>query len=229
MNVTVTWHGHANFQLAGGGLNILVDPFFTGNSKVDCGWNDIPAVDLILITHMHGDHIGDTAALAKKHNCAIAAIVGSSGHLAGLGTPEGMILGGGFNIGGTIAFKGAEITMTEAFHTADAAFPAGFIIKMPGGFTVYHSGDTGIFRNMKTWGELYNIDLALLPVGGYYTMDQRQAALAASYLRAKAMVPMHWGTFPALVQNPDSIAGYLHSYAPTCKLYMMQPGQSLTF
>jgi L-ascorbate metabolism protein UlaG (beta-lactamase superfamily) len=230
MGVKVTWHGHANFYLEDQGARILVDPFFTGNPKADIAWQDAPEVDLVLVTHLHGDHVGDAVALCKKHKAKLGAVVGAAEKLVASGLPaELLCCGSGFNIGGTIRHKGAQITMTEAFHTSEAGCPAGYIITLPGGFCVYHAGDTGVFCNLKTWGELYKINLALLPAGGFYTMDARQAALAAQFLRAEAAVPMHWGTFPVLAQEMSEFKQELARLAPSCKAVLMRPGDTVTF
>lgn len=230
MGTTITWHGHANFQLDFNDVTIYIDPFFTGNSKADIRWEEAKKADLVLLTHMHGDHTGDAVALCRRDKAMLGGIVGMGEALAELGLPYELLLNrGGFNIGGTVDFKGIKITMTEAFHSTEAGAPTGFIISFPDGITVYHAGDTGIFRNMKTWGKLYAIDLALLPAGGVYTMDARQAALAASYLAAKAACPMHWGTFPALAQSPDDFCRELAARAPGCKALVLTPGQPHTF
>lgn len=230
MSTTVTWHGHANFQLDFEDTTIYIDPFFTANPKADRQWEEAPGADLVLLTHMHGDHSGDAIALCKRDLAMLGAIVGVSGAMVELGLPHDLVLNGiGFNIGGTVEFKGIQITMTEAFHTTEAGAPCGFILRFPDGFTVYHAGDTGIFSNMKTWGELYDIDLALLPVGGVFTMDARQGALAASFLKAKTACPMHWGTFPVLDQNTDEFVRELKERAPSCKALLLSPGESRTF
>ncbi|MDL2307824.1 metal-dependent hydrolase [Desulfovibrio sp. OttesenSCG-928-C06] len=230
MAVKVTWHGHANFQIESDGLNVLIDPFFTGNSKAGISWEQAPAANLVLVTHLHGDHAGDAVAFCKKHRAMLGTVVGVGERMLEFGLPQELLLNGiGFNIGGTIEFKGASVTMTEAFHTSESGAPVGYIIKMPGGFTVYHAGDTGIFRNMETWGELYDIDLALLPAGGVFTMDARQAAMAAKFLKAGATVPMHWGTFPVLAQDMAEFERYLAEFAPSCRAVLMQPGNSLDF
>lgn len=230
MSVNITWHGHANFQIESQGLNILIDPFFTGNPKAGLTWDQAPRPDLVLVTHLHGDHAGDAVNLCQKHGAKLGAVVGVAGELMALGVPAELVIGGGgFNIGGTVRHGGASITMTEAFHTSEAGAPVGFIITLQDGFTVYHAGDTGIFRNMKTWGELYSIDLALLPSGGFYTMDARQAALAAAYLKAAVAVPMHWGTFPVLAQDTAEFVEELAALAPDCSPLPMQPGETVTF
>lgn len=230
MGTSVTWHGHANFQLDFDGVSIYIDPFFTNNPRADIRWEEAPRADLVLLTHMHGDHTGDAVSICQRDGAMLGAIVGIGVALAELGLPYKRLLNnGGFNIGGTVDFKGIKITMTEAFHSSEAGAPTGFILSFPDGVTVYHAGDTGLFANMKTWGELYDIDLALLPAGGVYTMDARQAALAAAYLGAKAACPIHWGTFPVLAQSADDFCRELAVRAPGCKALVLEPGKAHTF
>lgn len=229
MSVSITWHGHANFQLAHPACNVLVDPFFMGCPTAVTTWNAIAKPDAVLVTHLHGDHAGDVVDICRKTGAALGAVVGAAEVLQSSGVPQAQIVNGiGFNIGGTVEVKGVKITMTEAFHTTEGGAPTGFIITFPDGFTVYHAGDTGIFANMAVWGELYDIDLALLPAGGVFTMDPRQAALAAKMLRAKAAVPMHWGTFPLLEQSPDAFLKELAERAPNCRGIAMKPGETIT-
>lgn len=230
MDVKVTWFGHANFLLEADGVSILVDPFFTGNPTAPYAWQQVKKVDLVLVTHMHGDHSGDAVEICKRDRAMLGSVVGISEKFVELGLPGELVLNGiGFNIGGSIKAGGAEITMTEAFHTSEAGSPVGFIIKLPGGFTIYHAGDTGIFRNMETWGELFKIDLALLPAGGLFTMDARQAALAARYLKAAAVIPMHWGTFPVLAGDMESFPALLENTAPGCRAIVLKPGDTISF
>ncbi len=228
MSISITWHGHANFQIAENNLNILIDPFFTGNPMSGCTWNTIARPDLVLVTHMHGDHSGDAVRICVESRAMLGAVVGAAEKLVERGLPQELLLNGiGFNIGGTVEYKGAAVTMTEAFHTTEAGTPTGFIVRLPGGFTVYHAGDTGIFCNMALWGELYPIDLALLPAGGIFTMDARQAAKAAGLLKAKAVIPMHWGTFPALAQSTAEFEKELKTQTPGCKFIKIAPGQTI--
>ncbi|MDR2825879.1 MAG: metal-dependent hydrolase [Deltaproteobacteria bacterium] len=230
MSINITWHGHANFQLESQGLRILIDPFFTGNPKADIAWEALTGVDLVLVTHSHGDHLGDAIAICKKHQAQLATVVGLAEKVLELGLPASLLCcGSGFNIGGTLTFKGVEVTMTEAFHTTEFGCPVGYIITLQNGFRVYHAGDTGLFSNLKTWGELYKINLALLPAGGFYTMDARQAALAAKFLQAEAAIPMHWGTFPVLAQEMSVFKQELAKAAPSCRPVLMQPGDTIGF
>ncbi len=229
---TITWHGHSNFQIQqstpSGDINIIIDPFFAGQENT-LSWQDITAPDLVLVTHDHGDHVGNAIDLCQKHaHAMLASVVGTAESLVERGLSASQVLNGiGFNIGGTVTHKGVAITMTQAFHSSETSVPVGYIITMPNGYTIYHAGDTGIFASMETLGRLYNIDLALLPIGGVFTMDERQAALACKLLQAKAVIPMHWGTFPILAQNTNSFAKALANTS-TCQLLNMLPSESLT-
>lgn len=225
---TLIWHGHSNFAIHSTHCNILIDPFFTHNPCATVSWDSVPKPDIVLVTHLHGDHEGDAVAICKATGAKLGAIVGAAEVLQQKGIPAEQILNGiGFNIGGTITEKGVGITMTQAFHTSEAGAPAGYIITLEDGYTIYHAGDTGIFDSMALWGELYSIDLALLPTGGVFTMDARQAALAARLLKAKAVVPMHWGTFPVLAQNTEEFERELGLQAKDCRFVRMKPGQTL--
>jgi L-ascorbate metabolism protein UlaG (beta-lactamase superfamily) len=233
MSKTVTWHGHANFQLlfrsGAESVNLLFDPFFSGNPKATTKATDIDPPDIVLVTHTHGDHVGDAADICIRCKALLATAVGMGDELLAAGVPAEQVLNGhGFNIGGSVAAKGVRIAMTHAFHTIAGVSPVGYVVTLPDGYTIYHAGDTGIFGDMALLGELYPIDLALLPAGGLYTMDKRQAAMAAKLLQAKAVIPMHWGTFPPLAQSMDDFADMLGATAPGCRCLVMRPGDSLS-
>ncbi len=232
MSKKLTWHGHANFQLdfqsGTDRVNILIDPFFTGNPKAKIKPDAIDKPDIVAVTHTHGDHVGDAADICKRTGAFLATAVGMGDELLAAGVPEAQMLNAhGFNIGGSVKAKGVTITMTQAFHTIAGVSPVGYIFTLPDGYTVYHAGDTGIFASMAVLGELYSIDLALLPAGGTYTMDIRQAAHAAKLLKAKAVVPMHWGTFPVIAQTMDGFSVELAKQAG-CRCILMQPGDTVT-
>lgn len=225
---SITWHGHANFQIGTPECNILIDPFFTGNPKAVTSWDAITPPDVVLITHLHGDHSGDAIAICKKYTSMLGAVVGIAEVMQEQGVPADQILNGiGFNIGGTVRHKNVDITMTQAFHTSEAGMPVGYIITLEDGYTIYHAGDTGIFGTMAIFGELYDINLALLPVGGVFTMDARQGALAAKMLKADAVLPMHWGTFPVLAQDMSEFEKEMAVTAPSCRVVKAMPGQTL--
>lgn len=225
---TLTWHGHSAFQIHTADAEIIIDPFLDGNPKAKLKADQIPKPDLVLLTHDHGDHTGQTVELAQA-GAKVGCIVGTAQALVDRGAPAGCLLNGiGFNIGGTLEFKGVKITMTQAFHSSDSGFPVGYILTLPDGFTIYHAGDTGIFADMGTWGQLYPIDLALLPIGGVFTMDPRQAALACELLQTKAVIPMHWGTFPVLGQSAQALGQALDARGLRTKLAALNPGDTVT-
>ena len=180
MSVSVTWYGHSNFKVSCGDVTVFIDPFFTHNPSCPVTWNEAGKPDLVLVTHDHGDHTGDAVAICKSSGATCGCIVGTAERLIDAGMPQASIPAGiGFNIGGTIEVKGVRVTMTQAFHTSESGAPAGYVVTMPDGFTFYHAGDTGLFSSMELIGSLYPLDLALLPVGGFFTMDGLQAAHAA--------------------------------------------------
>lgn len=229
MSTFITWYGHSNFQIVCNGASVLIDPFFTHNPSCTTTWEAVQKPDLVLVTHDHGDHTGDAVAICTAHKAICGCIVGTGERLIKAGLPEELVPAGiGFNIGGSIEVKGIRVTMTQAFHSSDSSVPAGYIITMPNGFRIYHAGDTGIFSSMEMLGSLYPLDLALLPIGGFFTMDGLQAAHAARLLKAKAVIPMHWGTFPILAQNTDDFATQLAVHAPECRLVSVASGETVT-
>ena len=224
----ITWYGHSAFKISAPQAHVLIDPFFTPASGVTV--ESLGPVDMLLVTHDHGDHVGEAVNICRKTGAMLGAIVGTAGKLAVDGVPEAQILNGiGFNMGGTMEHKGIKATMTQAFHSSDSGAPAGYIIEMPDGLVVYHAGDTCIFSGMELWGQLYHIDVALLPIGGVFTMDARQAALACKLLGCKSVIPMHWGTFPVLAQSAEYFQEQVAKLCPDCDCIAMRPGQSLSF
>lgn len=206
----LTWLGHSAFHIGFNGTDLLIDPYFTGSSTYPVGYADrLAKVDAILVTHGHGDHLGDTTSLAKKFGATvisqpeICAFVGRSGH----DRFEQM------NTGGTVNVSGCAISMVPAFHSSTvmengavvaASDPIGFVVS-GGGHTVYHTGDTGLFGDMALIQRLYQPDIGLIPIGDRYTMGPTTAAYACNELLSlKTIVPMHWGTFPALTGTPDA-------------------------
>ena len=222
---TLTWYGHACFRIDTGDATLIIDPFITGNPTAPLAAADIDTCDAVLITHDHGDHVGDAVDICRRTGANLVAVVGTAGKLQAAGIPAEQIVGGvGMNIGGTVQVAGVGATMTQAFHSTESGTPTGYILHLPGGVTVYHAGDTGIFSSMGLWGQLYDIDYALLPIGGHFTMDPRQAALACSLLDCANVVPMHWGTFPILEQNTQTLAQALAEFSPDTTLQTLEIG-----
>ncbi len=224
----LTWHGHANFQIATVGANILIDPFFEGNPSASTSAREIEKPDLVLLTHDHPDHVGQAAEICIQTGAALGAVVGTAEKFVEMGVPAGQIINGiGFNIGGSIEFKGVTVTMTQAYHTSESGCPVGYIVTLEDGYTLYHSGDTGVFTDMALWGDLYPMDLALLPIGGVFTMDPRQAAVACRLLGCRRVAPMHWGTFPVLESGTEVFGRELVESAPDTELLQLLPGQTV--
>jgi L-ascorbate metabolism protein UlaG (beta-lactamase superfamily) len=222
----LTWLGHSAFRVESpGGKRIYVDPFLHGNPK--CPENELEPerVDIIAITHAHGDHVGDTVDLAKKHSCAVVAPVELSDWLSNQGVAETHDP----NKGGTVAVGGVKFTLTNAFHsssTNDGTYggePCGIVVELEDGTKVYFAGDTCVFGDMQLIGRMYSPDVAVLPIGGHYTMDPKEAAVALELLGAKRCVPCHYGTFPVLVGTPQE----LKQLAPDVDVAEIEPGDSI--
>ena len=238
----VQWFGQSAFKITtDDGRVILTDPFITKNPKTPEELKDLSKlgmVDLILVTHGHGDHVGDTAEIAAMTGAKVAmnADMGLTFQQLGLIPGEQLIR---FNKSGPIQpiGDGVTITMVRAEHSSEYAHegtvypggePAGYIIEIDGGPTLYHAGDTGVFGDMAWIGSYYRPDVAFLPIGGHFTMDPIHAAFAVKeLLKSPTVVPMHYGTFPVLAGTPEELAAALGDWGGT--LVVMQPGESRSF
>jgi L-ascorbate metabolism protein UlaG (beta-lactamase superfamily) len=228
-DATLTWLGHAAFRIdTSGGKRIYVDPFLNGNPTCPTGEQQPDRVDIIAITHGHGDHVGDTVELAKKFKPQVVAQVELKDWLDKQGAPvEGQLPG--LNKGGTQEIDGIRFTLVNAFHSSyapDGTYTGeacGFVIRLEHGTTVYIAGDTCVFGDMQLIGRLYEPDVAVLPIGDHFTMGPDQAALALELLGTKRCVPSHWGTFPLLTGTPDRLA----ELAPGVDVARIQPGDSV--
>ncbi|RJP15638.1 MAG: metal-dependent hydrolase [Candidatus Abyssobacteria bacterium SURF_5] len=228
-NGTVKWNGHANFEVtSANGKKILIDPWFEGNPSCPTPLSEVYSADYILVTHDHFDHLGNTVEIAQKTKAVVVGIVETMARLQSeLGVaPEQIVNGGyGMNIGGTVNLDGIRVTLTQAFHSSASGQPCGMIVRLENGKTIYHAGDTGIFATMATLGEMYKIDLALLPVGSCFTMDPFQAAYALTLLKPKAVIPMHYQSFPILEPDAAGFEKLAKEKAPKVKVVTLSPGQ----
>ena len=225
---TITWLGHSAFLIEDQGLRLLIDPFLTGNPKATTTAEQMHDIDVVLVTHDHGDHVGQAVDICKRTGAKLAAVVGTAEKFIAAGVPqEQVFIGIGFNMGGTVEHKGVRITMVPAFHTSESGLPVGYILTLPSGTVVYHAGDTCLFGDMALWGELYTINVALLPVGGVFTMDAVQAAKACALLQTPKVIPMHWGTFPVLAQDTKAFHAELQKTAPRCQCFDANVGQAI--
>jgi L-ascorbate metabolism protein UlaG (beta-lactamase superfamily) len=227
-DVPVTWLGHASFRVdSPEGKRIYVDPFLNGNPKCPESELEPERVDVIALTHGHGDHLGDTVALSKKFSPEIVALLELNGWLGkqGVDVPDM-----GPNKGGTVEAGGVQFTLVNAFHSSaseDGDYlgeSAGLVLTFSNGTSIYFAGDTCVFSDMQLIGRIYSPDVAVLPIGGYFTMDPREAGVALELLGTKRCIPCHYGTFPVLTGTPDE----LREHAPGVELIEMQPGETTT-
>lgn len=228
----VKWFGHAGFQITSEkGKVIIVDPWLTDNPLATCKAEDIPEANVVLVTHDHFDHVADAARIVKATGATLVGMPETVGRLKEEEkVPDSQIVYGmGMNIGGSATFDDISITMTQAFHSSQTASPAGYIIRLEDGFTLYHAGDTGIFSSMKLLGELFHLNLAMLPIGGVFTMDPPQAASAAKLLGVGTVIPMHFKTFPILEQDASSFKEIMDKEAPDIEVVVLDPGQDYVF
>ncbi|HEY3764222.1 MAG TPA: metal-dependent hydrolase [Gaiellales bacterium] len=210
--VKLTWLGHSTFLLeTPGGKRVLIDPWITGNPKCPEALQDPGHLDLIALSHGHSDHTGDAVRLAKEKGAPVIGMVELAGWVAAQGVENAV----GFNKGGSHTAEGIRITLTDAHHSssvegADGAVvytgePAGLLFTLENGYKIYFAGDTCVFGDMALIGELYEPDLAMLPIGDFFTMGPFEAAKAVELLGVKRVLGMHYGTFPILAGTPQGL------------------------
>ncbi len=229
----ITYFGHSTFSLTTpSGQVALIDPFVMSNPMCPEALKKLPRLDVIFISHGHSDHIADLLPLAKQHGAKIVAIFETCLWLSTKGFEKEIRPMGK---GGSQKTGEFEVTMTHAFHSNSiddngtrvyGGEPAGLLLRMPGGFTVYHAGDTAVFGDMKLIGELYKPDLAMLPIGDLFTMGPREAAYAIRLLGVKHVIPMHYATFPQLTGTPEALRQEAKDVAEL-EIYALKPGESL--
>ncbi|RAK21249.1 L-ascorbate metabolism protein UlaG (beta-lactamase superfamily) [Anoxybacillus vitaminiphilus] len=209
----LTYHGHSVVKIETGGKTIFIDPFITGNGATDLKAEDVK-VDVILLTHGHNDHVGDTVDLALRNNALVVAPYELATYLSWQGVHAHPM-----HIGGAHQFEFGKVKLTQAFHGSSyvdenkqiiyTGMPCGILFSAEGK-TIYHAGDTALFSDMKLIGERNQIDVAFLPIGDNFTMGPEDAALAAEWLQAKMVVPIHYNTFPVIEQDPEKFVAMLN-------------------
>lgn len=209
-NLAITWYGHATFLVrTPGGKRLVFDPWLTGNPKAPAGAK-IDAADVICVTHGHSDHTTDVVAVARATGAPVVAVF----ELANWFQSKGLKDVVGMGVGGTVEVKGLKISMTPAVHTSSieedgrvhyVGTATGFVVRLEDGRSIYFAGDTALFGDMRLIAEMYSPEIAFLPIGDHYTMDPSAAARACAMLGVRQVVPMHYGTFPALTGSPDAL------------------------
>jgi len=219
----VRFLGHACFELSDGDTTVLIDPFLTGNPKAAISAEDAAATT-ILLTHGHGDHIGDTVAIAKRTGAPVVAIVELAGELGN----EGVDVRDP-NLGGSVKFDWGWVKLVPAWHTSTTPkgtvnTPAGLVISI-GDTLVYHLGDTCLFSDLALVGKRQPIDIALMCIGGHYTMDRVDAVDAAELIGAKTVIPCHYNTFPPIETDAQAFKSDVES-ATSSNVVILDPGET---
>ncbi|WP_318614225.1 metal-dependent hydrolase [Sporosarcina sp. YIM B06819] len=212
----ISYHGHSIVKIVTGHHTIIIDPFITGNKLTDLVVGD-EKPDIILLTHGHNDHVGDTVALAKASDALVIAPNELANYLGGQGVKTH-----GMNIGGSCTFDFGTVKYTQAFHSSSyttedndiiyTGMPAGILLTVEGK-TIYHAGDTALFSDMEMIGKRHPIDVAFLPIGDNFTMGPEDAACAVELLNPRLTVPIHFDTFPPIEQDPEVFKGLVTNHA----------------
>jgi len=228
--IKITWLGHAAFILEGT-RKVLIDPFIEENPLAKVKVDELHP-DVIAVTHGHGDHLGDTVRIAKANKCPVVCIYELSKYLQQFNV-EAI----GINIGGTISVRDVKFTMVKAIHSADLVRdgeivslgnPVGFIINLDG-VKVYHTGDTDVFYDMKLIREIHSPEVMLLPIGDTYTMGIDGAVKALELVTPEYAIPMHYGTFPVIQQDPRKFKAKVKSLGLKTEIIILKPGETFEY
>jgi L-ascorbate metabolism protein UlaG (beta-lactamase superfamily) len=226
--VALTWLGHASFRFdTPGGKRVYVDPFLSGNPSCPESEVQPERIDILALTHGHSDHLGQTVELVGQFGPQVVAQLELKGWLGAQGADVGDLPG--LNKGGSQEIDGIRFTLVNAFHSSSAPDGAytgegcGFVIRAENGTTLYFAGDTCVFGDMQLIGRIYEPDVAILPIGGWFTMDPKEASVALELLGATRCVPCHYGTFPLLTGTPAE----LRQLAPGVDVVEVQPGETV--
>ena len=230
----LTWLGHSTFKLVTrGAKTVLIDPWVENNPACPKEQKTFDKIDIMTISHGHGDHMGDAVTLGKKFKPTVVCNYEIHAYL----TKKGVANTSPMNKGGTKEVGGLRFTMVHAIHSSGiedgtqmiyGGEPCGFVITLEDGTKLYHTGDTGLMADFALIGELYAPEIVLMPIGDLYTLGPREAAVAARMLKPKKIVPMHHGTFPALTGNVDALRAELKKQGVTAEVIALRPGETLS-
>jgi len=217
----IKWLGHAAFEVELDGLRLYFDPWIENpNSPIKL--DDIDRADFIFVTHDHGDHLGNSVEIARKTGAKIVGIFDLCEAIK-----EAKVECIDMNIGGLSDIGGLSVALVPATHSSAHGTSVGFVVKGKEA-TIYHAGDTGLFMGMQLIGELYKPDIALLPIGGWYTMGPYEAAYAVKLIKPKTVIPMHYGTFPVIKGSPEEFIKHVQRIYPV-QVVVLEPGQKFEF
>jgi L-ascorbate metabolism protein UlaG (beta-lactamase superfamily) len=227
--LSITWYGHATFVVeTPGGRRIVFDPWLTGNPKTPAGAK-IDKADVICVTHGHSDHTSDVVSVARATGAPVVAVFELANYFQGKGLKDVV----GMGVGGTVDVKGLKISMTPALHTSSieedgkvlyVGLATGFVVRLEDNRSIYFAGDTALFGDMRLIRDMHAPEIAFLPIGDHYTMDPSAAALACEMLGVRQVVPMHYGTFPALTGRPDDLKKLVEPRG--VDVLVLQPGET---
>jgi L-ascorbate metabolism protein UlaG (beta-lactamase superfamily) len=227
--IQLTWLGHATFRIeTPAGQTVIIDPWIMNNPSCPPSEKKVRKVDTLLVTHGHGDHIGDAVEVIKEHNPQVVGIPEMCGWLEKKGAKKIAMM----NKGGTQKIGDIKVTMVHADHSCGiqdgdqliyGGEACGYVIEFDNGVKIYHAGDTNVFGDMAIIRELYAPEIVMLPIGDHFTMGPREAAYACNLLKPKTVIPMHFGTFPVLTGSP----GELKKLVTGVEILTMKPGTAL--
>jgi len=217
--VEITWLGHSAIKIKGS-KTVYIDPFLTGNPTASTTPEEIMEADVVIVTHYHGDHMGDAFAICKKTGATLVGVheIAVEAEAEGI-TAEGM------NIGGTIETNGVKVHMVQAWHSAEKGDPTGVVVELDGK-SLYHAGDTGLTYDMKLIGEFFHPDLSFIPIGDRYTMGVPSATKAVEFTQTKKVIPIHYGTFPIVEADPEDFRKRVGDMA---EVIILNPGDTYSF
>jgi L-ascorbate metabolism protein UlaG (beta-lactamase superfamily) len=227
MRTDIRWLGHSCFEIKAGEMTVLVDPFLTGNPKAAVSADEVSA-DVILLTHGHADHLGDTVDIAKRTGATVVAIVELAAEISGQGVENVLDP----NYGGTVQFDWGWVKLVPAWHTAvspsgTAHMPAGLLIHV-GDHLIYHMGDTALFSDIQLIAKRGDkVDLALVPIGGHYTMDRYDAVTAVGFIEPQQVIPCHYNTFPLIETDAQAFKQDVQQ-AGFSEVVVLEPGDHHT-
>lgn len=229
-NVKAQWLGHSAFRIESpAGKFIYIDPFLSQNPKTPAEYKNPGEADYVLLTHGHEDHVGDTIDIAESTGCKVVAQVELSNLLKKHGLKEDQAVE--FNKGGSITFDDFKVTLVSANHSSSfggeyAGEAGGLVLTFDDDIVFYHLGDTNIFGDLEFYGELYEPDVIAVPMGDYYTMGPREAALCCEMINAELAIPIHYGTFPVLTGDPQEFMEFTEEYCET-EVIIPEPGEQI--